>query len=131
MTALFSIGITGVQSVIFILYLLTILFVCLMIVFENRAPVKTLSWVLVILLVPVLGIILYVFFGQNYRKQKIFSKKSVLDMEKLSTIAAFQEKTLSERMNLVTEKVREKEHLIKLMLNNNKSFLTEYNKIDI
>jgi len=34
-------------------------------------------------------------------------------------------------MALVNEKVREKEHLIKLMLNNNKSALTEYNKIDI
>jgi cardiolipin synthase len=131
MTASISFGLTGVEGIIFILYLLTILFVCLMIVFENRAPVKTLSWVLVILLIPVLGIILYVFFGQNYRKQKIFSKKSVLDMEKLSTIAAFQEKTLPDRLTGVSEKVRDKEHLIKLMLKNNKSFLTEYNNIDI
>jgi cardiolipin synthase len=102
-----------------------------MIVFENRAPVKTLSWVLVILLVPVFGIIFYIFFGQNYRKQKIFSKKNILDMEQLSNIASFQTNGLPLRMAHESDKIKEKEHLIKLMLNNNKSALTEFNKIDI
>ncbi|MFN8209484.1 MAG: cardiolipin synthase [Bacteroidales bacterium] len=114
-----------------IIYMVTILFVCFMIVFEKRSPVKTLSWILVILLVPFIGIVMYIFFGRNFRKQKIFSKKNILDMEQLSNIAAFQVKTLPERMTMVGEKVREKDHLIKLVLNNNKSALTEYNKLDI
>lgn len=131
MTGLFNMGFSGIQGIVFILYLVSILFVCFMIVFENRAPVKTLSWVLVILLIPILGIIFYIFFGRNFRKQKIFSKKNILDMEQLSNIAAFQVNSLPERMALVGEKVREKEHLIKLMLSNNKSALTEYNRIEI
>jgi cardiolipin synthase len=131
MAAIFNTGLTGIQSIIILFYIVTILFVCLMIVFQNRAPVKTLSWVLVILLVPVIGIIFYIFFGQNFRKQKIFSKKSILDMEHLSNVAAFQTNTLHGRIAHVSEKAREKEHLIKLMLNNNKSALTEFNKIDI
>jgi cardiolipin synthase A/B len=131
MTRLLEFGFVGIQSIILGLYLLTIIFVCLMIVFENRSPVKTLSWVMVVLLVPVLGIIFYIFFGQNYRKQKIFSKKSVLDLEQLSNYAAVQVNTLPERMALESNKVREKAHLIKLMLNNNKSALTEFNKIEL
>jgi cardiolipin synthase A/B len=131
MPAMSSLGLFGIEGIIILFYFVTILFVCLMIVFENRSPVKTLSWVLVILLVPVFGIIFYIFFGQNYRKQKIFSKKSILDMEHLSNVAAFQTKTLHGRMAGVGEKVREKEHLIKLMLNNNKSAITEYNRIEI
>ena len=124
-------SIIGLQGILSILYLITILFVCLMIVFEKRSPVKTLSWVIVVLLVPVLGIIFYIFFGQNYRKQKIFSRKSVLDMEHLSNMALFQVNTLPERLAIASDQVREKDHLIKLMLNNNKSSLTEFNRIDI
>ncbi|HRR94502.1 MAG TPA: phospholipase D-like domain-containing protein, partial [Bacteroidales bacterium] len=122
---------TGLQYIITGLYLFTVIFVCFMIIFENRAPVKTLAWVMVVLLVPVMGIIFYLFFGQNYRKQKIFSRKSVLDAEQLSNIAAFQERTLPERLSGSSTAVREKEHLIRLMLNNNKSALTEFNTVDI
>lgn len=124
-------GFSWIQFVVTGMYILTVLFVCFMIIFENRAPVKTLSWIIVVLLVPVLGIVFYLFFGQNYRKQKIFSRKSVLDMEQLNAIAAVQVKTLPERLSQAGEKVREKEHLIRLMLNNNKSFLAEYNQVDI
>jgi cardiolipin synthase len=124
-------GFTGIPWIITIVYLITILFVCLMIVFENRSPVKTLSWVLVVLLVPFLGIFFYVFFGQNYRKQKIFSKKSILDLEQLTSYAAVQVSSLPERMELESDSVREKIHLMKLLLNNNKSALTEFNKIDL
>lgn len=131
MTRLFDLGFFGIQTIVIGLYLLTIIFVCLMIVFENRSPVKTLSWVLVVMLVPVVGIIFYIFFGQNYRKQKIFSKKSVLDLEQLSNYAAVQVNNLPERMASESKRVREKEHLIKLMLNNNKSALTEFNRIDL
>jgi cardiolipin synthase len=131
MKGLVEIGFIGLPGILSILYLLTILFVCLMIVFENRSPVKTLSWVLVVLLVPFLGIFFYVFFGQNYRKQKIFSKKNILDLEQLTSYAAFQEKELPERMVTESESIREKVHLMRLMLNNNKSALTEFNKIEL
>ena len=43
---------------------------------ENRNPVRSLSWVLVLVLLPVIGILLYFLIGQNYRKQKIISKKA-------------------------------------------------------
>ncbi|MGQ9620433.1 MAG: cardiolipin synthase [Bacteroidales bacterium] len=131
MTGVITVGFSWIQFLITGLYVITVLFVCFMIIFENRAPVKTLSWVMVVLLIPVFGIVFYLLFGQNYRKQKIFSRKSVLDMEQLSNIAAIQVKTLPERLSSAGEKIKDKEHLIRLMLNNSKSFLTEYNKVDI
>jgi cardiolipin synthase A/B len=124
-------GISIIPVIVSLLYLFTILFLCLVIVFENRSPVKTLSWVLVVLLVPLLGILIYIFFGQNYRKQKIFSKKNILDLEQLTSYAAVQVNSLPERMMLESEAIREKVHLMKLMLNNNKSALTEFNKIEL
>jgi cardiolipin synthase len=55
--------------------------VILVVVLDNRNPVKTISWVMVLIFLPYLGLILYVFFGQRYRKQKIISKKSIRTIE--------------------------------------------------
>lgn len=60
--------------VIYVYFLISSISVLLL---ENRNPVRSLSWVLVIILLPVIGIFLYLTIGQNYRKQKIISKKSV------------------------------------------------------
>ncbi|MBP8958838.1 MAG: cardiolipin synthase [Bacteroidales bacterium] len=128
---IFLTGLPTLQNVLTGLYIITVVFVCFIIIFQNRAPYKTLSWVMVVLLIPVVGIIFYLLFGQNYRKQKIFSHKSILDAEQLSNIADIQANTLHERLSGASEKVKEKEHIIKLMLNNNKSYLTEYNKVNI
>ena len=38
------------------------------ILLDNRQPAKTMAWVLVLMFLPVVGIILYFFFGQNVRK---------------------------------------------------------------
>lgn len=119
----------SLQVILSILYLITILFVCLVIIFENRAPVKTLSWVLVIALIPVIGILLYFFFGQNYRKRKIFSRKGVIDSEYLLNTAVQQIESLENRLTKKSNKVKLKQHLMTLMLNNEKSVLTDNNKI--
>lgn len=44
---------------------------------DNKNPIKTISWLLVLSLLPIFGLIIYLFFGQNYRKQKLISKKSI------------------------------------------------------
>ena len=131
MRELVEIGFTTVPGILSVLYLITIIAICLMIVFENMSPVKTLSWVMVVVLVPFVGIIFYLFFGQNYRKEKIFSKKNILDLEQLTNYAAMQSNSLPDRMLQESPAIREKVHLMKLMLNNNKSALTEFNKIDL
>ena len=120
-----------VLFIISVLYIGSALFVCLMIIFENRPPVKTLSWILVILLVPVAGIILYVILGQSYRKTKIFSRKGVIDSEYIFSAAAEQRETLSHKLNSKSSNIKSKSHLMTLMLNNEKAMLTEHNSVKI
>ncbi len=120
-----------VLSVLAILYMITIVFTCFMIIFENREPVQTLSWVLVILLVPFLGIIFYFVFGQNYRKKKLYSRKAVTDAEYLFTAAREQRDTLKQKLKEKSLSVRNKSHLMTLMLNNQKAMLTENNSLKI
>ena len=124
-------GIIVLRNVLTVVYLISVFAICLMIVFENRNPVKTLSWMLVILFIPVAGMIVYFFFGRNYRKQKIYTRKSLTDSARLEDHADHQVKVLSSYLSGEIEAVRSKEHLIHLMLRNNRSILTLDNRIDL
>lgn len=119
------------KNVLAVFYLVMIISICLMIVFENRNPVKTLSWLLVIILIPVVGLITYLFFGRNYRKQKIYSRKSHADSLRLSAHVDRQVYLLPKVLEEESDAVRSKAHLIRLMLKNNRSLLTLDNRIDL
>lgn len=123
--------ITIILWIVAILYLVTVLTICLMIVFENRNPLKTHSWLLVIILVPVAGIILYVFFGRNYRKQKIYNRKSISDSEILSDFIARQMVSLPSEISGESDDIQSKSHLMRLLLNNNRSVLTLDNTVKL
>ena len=123
--------VTVLKNVLAVLYLITVFSISLMIVFENRNPVKTLAWLLVILFVPVVGVIIYIFFGRNYRKKKIYRKKNLDDISRLAASVNRQVEMLSSVLAAESEAVRSKEHLIHLMLRNNRSLLTLDNTIKL
>ena len=58
-----------------ILYGLTAVAIIGVVVSENRNPVKTLAWITVLILLPVVGIILYIFFGRSLRHVRMISRK--------------------------------------------------------
>ena len=120
-----------IRNVLTVIYLIAVFAICLMIVFENRNPLKTLSWLLVILFVPVVGIIVYFFFGKNYRKQKMYTRKSMADSARLTDHADRQVRLLSSVLAGESDSIRSKSHLIHLMLRNNRSLLTLDNQIDL
>lgn len=123
--------VTVLKNVLAVLYLITVFSISLMIVFENRNPVKTLAWLLVILFVPVAGVIIYVFFGRNYRKKKIYSKKNLDDISRLAASVNRQVEMLPSVLADESEALKSKEHLIHLMLRNNRSLLTLDNTIEL
>ena len=58
------------------IYSLTILGIILVIVTDNRNPLKTVPWIVVLLLAPVVGLVFYFFFGQNLSKRRIISRRT-------------------------------------------------------
>jgi cardiolipin synthase A/B len=60
------------------IYYVAILAITANMLLENRNPLKTHSYFLLMLLLPGIGIIIYLFFGQQFRKRKIFSKKKLI-----------------------------------------------------
>ncbi len=56
-------------------------------VMDNKQPAKTMAWALVILFVPIVGIIFYLFFGLNHRKEKMVSQRSLDQLSKRSMLS--------------------------------------------
>ena len=63
------------SAVVSLLFLLAVVTTIVVIVMDNRNPYKTLAWVLVLVFLPVVGLALYYFFGQDTRREKLISKK--------------------------------------------------------
>ena len=59
-----------------VVYSITILGIILVIITENRNPLKTLPWIIVLVFAPVVGLVFYFFFGQNLSKQRIISRRT-------------------------------------------------------
>ncbi|GAF02470.1 cardiolipin synthase [Saccharicrinis fermentans] len=120
-----------VYSLVLLSYLISILVVIGVMVLENRSPLKSLSWILVLLLLPLLGAVLYFFFGQNLRKQKIISRKGLKNHDYIREVADLQTKDLSQFYGLNDEILEEKKRIIQLQLNNSHSVMTAGNKVQL
>ena len=59
---------------------------------EHRQPAKTIAWVLVLSFLPLVGIVLYFFFGRRTRKNHNIWKKSLDQLTKRSMIEFAQQK---------------------------------------
>lgn len=68
-----------------ILYALLAIGISLMILMNARSGSKALAYLALIALVPILGIIFYLSFGINYRKNKIYTRK-ILQDDRLATL---------------------------------------------
>lgn len=69
-----------------LIYSLVIIAMIITVLMDNRQPVKTMAWVMVLAFVPLVGIIFYFFFGQNTRKEKMISQKSLDQLTKRSML---------------------------------------------
>ncbi len=58
------------------IYTVTIIGILLVVITENRNPLKTLPWIILLTLAPVVGLVFYFFFGQNLSKQHIISRRT-------------------------------------------------------
>ena len=105
----------------------------LIVFFERRNPSSTWAWLLVLLFVPVLGFFVYMVFGRNSRREKMFLQKEEYDRSVYHNDAQSvrknreQKKTIRNRELLIdAEYVTDLAH----MHMNSGSWMTFNNKID-
>ncbi len=118
------------QILLGINYLLVIFF-SIFIVLKNSHPIRTLSYLFALAALPFLGLLVYYFFGQDYRKHKIFEKKSVIDSAKLKEWRESFEFTRKENKEFEEEFGEGVFKIYKLLQNNEKAVVTFNNKADI
>ncbi|WP_100331994.1 cardiolipin synthase [Bacillus xiapuensis] len=58
---------------------LSVMIISFSIFFQNRQPTQTITWLVVLGAFPLFGFIFYLLFGRNYRKERMFKKKYILD----------------------------------------------------
>lgn len=120
--------IIGALSVVYFIFVTTTIAA---IIYDKRDPVKTLSWVIVIITIPVIGFLLYIMIGRNYRRRKIFSKKIIIDKFQIGNIISRQLYTVNSMFSDNIPEVEANKDTITLLLNNNKTPLTTGNDVKI
>ena len=58
------------------LYVILDIAVIIVVVLENRNPIRTLAWILLLLVLPLIGAVIYLIFGRDYRNKKILKRWS-------------------------------------------------------
>jgi cardiolipin synthase len=90
---------------------------------DNRNPVKTIAWVLVLLFLPIVGLVFYFFFGQSTRRARILSKKGYTRLLR----KPHAEYEAQDPVNLPARHQR----LVNFFQQTNQSFLFEGNDIEL
>ena len=77
-----------------VLFYLVAVVAVIHVVMDNRQPAKTMAWALVIWFVPVVGIVLYLFFGLNTRKERLISQRQLDELSKRSMLGFVEQQDL-------------------------------------
>ena len=120
---IFVVLLSGYYAVAFVFFFRILL--------ENRNPLKTQSYLLLMVLLPVIGMLIYLFFGINYRRQKMYSRKAFTDQKIIQKWIKEYDNLLTQSTNEVKEYLDEKAKLPFLFWRNNYSALSSNNGVTI
>ena len=112
-----------VHWLIIVIYTVVVVGTMITVLMDNRQPAKTMAWVLVLSFLPIVGIFFYFFFGQNTRKQRMISQRSLDQLTKRSMLEFAEQKDLRLPDN--------HRSLMKLFANQNWSLPFKDNETDI
>lgn len=107
-------------------YIISIISAISLIFIERKEPTTTWAWLLILLVLPGVGFLLYLIFGQNLSRQKIFREKKVIDERKLRELMEKFKKEKSS--NNISDEFIE---LINMNYNHSKSLYTTGNNVKV
>ena len=109
--------------ILFSVYQVIVILAIIHVVMDNRQPAKTMAWALVIWFVPVVGLVFYLFFGLNTRKERFISQRSLDQLSKRSMLEFVEQKDL--------QLPAEHRQLIDLFVNENFSLPFKDNQVTV
>ncbi|TDN81255.1 cardiolipin synthase [Salegentibacter sp. 24] len=100
-------------------------------VMHFREPVKSISLIFALFMLPVIGLLVYYFFAQEFRKSKLFNRKKLYDQR---IIQHWEDKLLLKEQQLIDinqDCIAQKIKLVRLLQNNQKKPVTFLNKVRV
>ena len=82
------------KLILFSVYQVFVVMAIIHVILDNRHPAKTMAWALVIWFVPIVGIVFYLFFGINTRKERYVSERSMNLLTKRSMLEFAEQQNL-------------------------------------
>ncbi len=83
-----------VHWIYLLIYVAATLPAIIAVLMDNKQPAKTIAWVLVLFFMPIVGILFYFFFGQNTRKERLISDRSMDQLTKRSMLEFAEQENL-------------------------------------
>lgn len=112
-----------IHWIVLVAYTVIAIVAMITVLLEHRQPAKTIAWVLVLSFLPLVGIVLYFFFGRRTRKDRHIWEKSLNQLTKRSMIEFAEQKQL--------ELPEEHKELIQLFVNQNFALPFKNNETDV
>ena len=112
-----------IHWIVLVAYTVIAIVAMITVLMEHRQPAKTIAWVLVLSFLPLVGIVLYFFFGRRTRKDRHIWEKSLNQLTKRSMIEFAEQKQL--------ELPEEHKELIQLFMNQNFALPFKNNETDV
>lgn len=112
-----------IHWIVLVAYTVIAIVAMITVLLEHRQPAKTIAWVLVLSFLPLVGIVLYFFFGRRTRKNRHIWEKSLNQLTKRSMIEFAEQKQL--------ELPEEHKQLIQLFVNQNFALPFKNNETDV
>lgn len=113
-----------------ILYVIVLVVTVFRIIYDTDNSTKTVGYLLLVLLLPVVGIIVYYAVGVNLRKRKLYQKKLIND-ERLWEQVLHRINVSTEKLIESTSGLKNDRKLIRLLLATDHSRLTGDNEIEV
>ena len=113
----------GVYVTLVVIYEIIKVVAIVHVLMDNRQPVKTMAWAMVIYFVPVVGLVLYLFFGLNTRREKLLSQRSLDQLPRRSMLGFVDQTDMQ-----VPERYKQ---MVELFVNENSSLPFKNNKVEL
>ena len=89
------------SAVLYVMNLFLAVYAATALIMRRQDPIRTLSWVRVLVLLPYIGLVLYFFFGMHYRKKRLYSFKGDADYRLRRDISAQQANYIKENPHIL------------------------------
>ena len=120
-----------ISAFIIVAYYVLVMVIFFKVLLENKNPLKTQSYLLLLVLLPVFGLVIYLFFGVNFRKQKLFSRKGITDNKVIQQWGQVYSERLHYSKEYLKEALGNKSKLLFLFWRNSGAPVTLQNQVKI